>query len=200
MVERGLRSALGVHGFERGGFLVEGGKGPGQALSPLVARMDFPVAWRVLVVVPPGEVGRHGRAERAAFANLVEPSGASDRLCRLVLLGVLPALADADLPAFGEAVHEFNARAGDLFAAVQGGTYAGATVADTVARLRQLGVVGVGQSSWGPGVFGFLPDEDEATHVAERVRAWPGFEDASVWVARGWNSRDIASSECREGR
>ena len=191
LVKRGARSALGVHGFDRGGFLVEGGKGPGQALSPLVARMDFPASWRILVVVPPGEVGRHGPAERAAFENLVEPSGASDRLCRLVLLGVLPALADADLPAFGEAVHEFNARAGDLFAPVQGGTYAGAAVSDTVAKLRRLGVVGVGQSSWGPGVFGLVGDEDEANHLAERIRAWPGFADASVWVARGWNTRDI---------
>ena len=187
MVNRGARSALGVHGFERGGFLVEGGKGPGQALSPLVARMDFPTAWRILMVVPPGEVGRHGANERAAFANLVEPSGASDRLCRLVLLGVLPALADADLPAFGEAVHEFNARAGDLFASVQGGTYAGTAVAHTVAELRQLGVAGVGQSSWGPGVFGFVGDEDEASRLAARIRAWPGFGDARVWVARGWN-------------
>jgi beta-ribofuranosylaminobenzene 5'-phosphate synthase len=186
LVKRGTRSALGVHGFDRGGFLVEGGKGPGQALSPLVSRLEFPAQWRIVLVVPPGEAGVHGAAERAAFADLVEPPDASDRLCRLVLLGVLPALADADFPAFGEAVHEFNARAGDLFAPIQGGTYAG-SVRHTVAELRRLGVAGVGQSSWGPGVFAFVRDEDEANHLAGRVRAWAGFADASVWVARGCN-------------
>jgi beta-RFAP synthase len=185
LVKRGLRSALGVHGFERGGFLVEGGKGSGQALSPLVARIEFPEAWRIVVIVPPGEAGVHGAAERVAFAGLVEPAGASDRLCRLVLLGVLPALADADFAAFGEAVHEFNARAGDLFSPVQGGTYAGEAVRDVVAELRRLGVAGVGQSSWGPGVFAFARDEDEAAHLADCVRGW--CESAEVWVARGCN-------------
>ena len=187
LVKRGLRSALGVHGFERGGFLVEGGKGPGQSLSPLVARLEFPEAWRIVMIVPPGEAGVHGAAERAAFAGLVEPDGASDRLCRLVLLGVLPALADEDFGAFGEAVHEFNARAGDLFAPVQGGTYAGDAVRHTVAELRRMGVAGVGQSSWGPGVFAFARDEDEAASLVERVRAWPGYDSAVVWVARGCN-------------
>ena len=107
--------------------------------------MEFPEPWRVVMIVPPGRAGVHGGAERAAFAGLIESPGASDRLCRLVLLGVLPALADADFPAFGEAVHEFNARAGDLFAPVQGGTYAGDSVRDAVAELRRLGVAGVGR-------------------------------------------------------
>src|SRR5262249_18594470 len=51
-VGRGRRSALGVHGFARGGFLVEAGQGAADALAPLVARVDFPEGWRVLVVLP----------------------------------------------------------------------------------------------------------------------------------------------------
>ena len=186
-VGRGQRSALGVHGFDRGGLLVEAGKHGTQALSPLVARLEFPAAWRVLVVLPPGSEGRHGAAEREAFARLVEPSGASAALCRLVLMGVLPALVESDLSAFGEAVHEFNARSGELFAPVQGGIYAGTAVADAVRRLQASGAVGVGQSSWGPGAFGFFADDDRAQHAAAQVRRWPGFADAQAFVAAGCN-------------
>src|SRR5262245_39653632 len=104
-VGRGLRSSLGVHGFERGGFLGEAGK-VGDELSPLVARADFPSAWRVLFVLPEGVEGCHGPEERAAFERLSAPLATCEALCRLVLLGMLPALAAADLPAFGEAVHD----------------------------------------------------------------------------------------------
>jgi beta-RFAP synthase len=183
---RGLRSALGVHGFERGGFLVEAGKRDDDELSPLVARLAVPAGWRVLVAVPPGG-GRHGPAERAAFERLTTPLAATEALCRLVLLGMLPALAGDDLPAFGEAVEDFNARVGELFAPEQGGPYAGAGVAELVSFLRACGGRGVGQSSWGPGVFAFLADEDRARDLAGRVRDFLGGPPEAVWVARPAN-------------
>ncbi|HZT83636.1 MAG TPA: hypothetical protein VFA26_25625, partial [Gemmataceae bacterium] len=62
-VGRGARSALGVHGFAQGGFLVEAGQGPAGGISPLVARAVFPEEWRVVVALPAGEPGLHGGAE-----------------------------------------------------------------------------------------------------------------------------------------
>ncbi|HEX3152749.1 MAG TPA: beta-ribofuranosylaminobenzene 5'-phosphate synthase family protein [Gemmataceae bacterium] len=158
-VGRGERSAIGVHGFNRGGLIVEAGKRPDDAVSPLVAHVDFPSEWAVVLVAPPGSTSWHGSRERQAFAKLAEvgPSPAeTDVLCRLVLTGLLPAIATRDLHAFGEALYEFNARAGDAFAAVQGGRYAGPAVAACVAKLRMLGLTGVGQSSWGPSVFAIV--------------------------------------------
>jgi beta-RFAP synthase len=181
---RGRRSALGVHGFAEGGFLVEAGK-LGEELSPLVARLAFPDDWRVVFVVPAGEAGRHGPAEREAFERLTAPLAATEALCRLVLLGLLPALAARDLAAFSEALFDFNARAGDLFAAAQGGVYSGAA-ADLIAWLRGQGVRGVGQSSWGPGVFAIVGDEPEATAIAGRAEA--RFPQAEVYVGRGRNA------------
>lgn len=170
-VGRGLRSALGVYGFERGGFLVDAGKGEAEALAPLVARIRFPEAWPVVLALPAGEQGLHGAAERQAFEQLRDqPPAHTDALCRLVLLGMLPALLERDLGAFGEALYEFNARAGTAFAPVQGGTYASPQVAELVAWLRQQGVAGVGQSSWGPGVFAVVGDEDRANALAAGIR------------------------------
>src|SRR5437764_371788 len=88
--------------------------GPGErAVAPLVARLPFPEDWRIVLVTPPVPADWHGPRERAAFAAL-RPA-AADALCRLVLLGLLPALAERDLAAFGAAVGEYNARAGEPF-------------------------------------------------------------------------------------
>jgi beta-RFAP synthase len=164
---RGERSAVGVHGFDRGGLIVEGGKLPGEAMSPLVARLDLPADWAVLLFSPAGGGTWHGGAERQAFAHLTGP-GPAETLCRLVLTGLLPAVASNDFDAFGEAVYELNARAGDAFAAAQGGRYTGSGVAALVTRLRGLGVKGVGQSSWGPTVFAIVRRE-EAAELTARV-------------------------------
>jgi beta-RFAP synthase len=157
---RGGRSAIGVHGFDRGGLVVEGGKLPGEAISPLVCHHPFPSDWAVLLFSPGDSATWHGTREREAFTQLeqVEPSlTETDALCRLVLTGMLPALALADLDAFGEAVFELNARVGEGFASVQGGRYASPAVSECVSHLRGMGVKGVGQSSWGPTVFAVVP-------------------------------------------
>jgi beta-RFAP synthase len=186
-VGRGLRSALGVHGFAGGGFLVEPGKRSDDGVAPLLVRRPFPDPWRVVIALPPAEPGLHGAREREAFRELLGRPALADTtaaLCRLVLLGMLPALVEEDLDAFGEALFDFNARAGEAFAPVQGGTYAGRAVAEVVAFVRRQGVRGVGQSSWGPAVFAVVGDEDRADDLARRLRRGltPG---QTVIVTRG---------------
>ena len=101
----------------------------------------------------------------------------------LVLLGMLPALMERDLDTFGEALHDFNARAGEVFAPVQGGTYAGRRVEEIVTFFRRRGVRGVGQSSWGPAVFAILGDEERAADLAQRLR----HDGIRVFVTRACN-------------
>ena len=52
-IGRGERSAIGVHGFDRGGLIVDGGKLPNEAVSPLAGRFDVPANWAVLLFTPP---------------------------------------------------------------------------------------------------------------------------------------------------
>jgi beta-RFAP synthase len=153
---RGLRSGLGVHGFVHGGFLVDGGKGPHTTVAPLTCRHEFPGEWSILLVTPRESRGLAGANERAAFDHLARQpvqEEQTETLCRLVLLGLVPALLERELAAFGEAAFEFNRRAGLLFKASQGGEYASPAAAHTVARLRDFGLRAVGQSSWGPTLF-----------------------------------------------
>jgi beta-RFAP synthase len=189
-VGRGQRSALGIHGFAHGGFLVEAGKRTPEAIGSLVARADFPPSWCVVLVLPPWRKGLHGVDEGQAFAQLQTEApnpSRTDALCRLVLLDMLPALAECDLETFGEAVYEFNRRVGEMFHRVQGGTYAHPHIGELVEFIRRQGVHGVGQSSWGPAVCAFMDDTGRANHLVQQVRDHFSLKTDEVFLTRACN-------------
>jgi len=196
---RGRRSALGIHGFLHGGFLVEVGKPPGvPGVAPLLARCEVPAAWRIVLVIPSAVQGLHGEKEREGFAALLKSATAlptTDALCRLVLLGMLPALRQAEFGAFGEALYDFNRRVGDMFLPVQGGPYSHPVVADLVGFIRKQGVAGVGQSSWGPTVFAVLESEDRAQHLARTIREHFGLQTDEVIVTAACNHGATVTGE-----
>jgi beta-RFAP synthase len=167
-VGRGERSAVGIHGFDRGGLIVERGKRHGEEVSPLVEHLPLPREWRVVLFNVPGPGAWHGDRERAAFAK----AGAAnaDALRRIAETAILPAARAEDVRAFGDAVHEFNRRAGEPFVAAQGGPYASRAIEELIADVRAAGVRGVGQSSWGPTVFAVAGDADAAMSLALRFK------------------------------
>ena len=85
-------------------------------------------------------------------------------------MALLPALAEADLTTFGAALTEIQEMTGRWFAPVQGGTFAPGPSEDLVRRMAEWGASGVGQSSWGPAVYGVVDGEDAGRRLAERVR------------------------------
>lgn len=168
--QRGLRSAVGTYGFLLGGMLVDDGKLPGQAFADLRGRVALPKAWRFVLVCPRHEQGLSGANERQAFADLPAVPEATTRLLRrLAIEELVPAGQAADFARFSEAVFEYGYQAGLCFAPRQGGPFASRWIADCVARLRDWGIRGVGQSSWGPTVFALMPDEYAATDLVERL-------------------------------
>jgi beta-ribofuranosylaminobenzene 5'-phosphate synthase len=186
---RGQRSALGIHGFLQGGFLVEAGKGLGTSVAPLVARAHFPDHWRILLMLPQSLQGWHGQRERDAFTRLARDASSPatmDILCRLTLMSMLPAVHEADLATFSDALHEFNRRVGERFCSVQGGIYSHPTTAEHIAYLRAQGVHGVGQSSWGPCVFAVI-EEDRAASLTSAVRRQFGINENEVVISRARN-------------
>ncbi len=97
-----------------------------------------------MLAIPAGQQGLHGRSESQAFSQLQPQHLITDALCRLVLLGMLPALVERDLPAFGEAIYDFNRRVGEMFAPFQGGTYAHSQGTAVVDYIRRQGIAGTG--------------------------------------------------------
>jgi beta-RFAP synthase len=175
-VSRGERSAIGTWTFARGGFIVEGGRRVGaHEIAPLLVRLPIPATWRCVVAVPPGEPGLSGEAESAAFRRLPPPpEGEVERVSHLVLMQLLPALVEHDLPAFGSALTAVQRITGAWFASEQGGIFAPGRTATLVARMSEWGAAGVGQSSWGPAVYGLVDREAAGAELASRVRSLLG--------------------------
>jgi beta-ribofuranosylaminobenzene 5'-phosphate synthase len=170
-VGRGRRSAIGTWTFALGGFIVEGGRRvAADAIAPLLARFPVPSEWRCVVAVPLGSPGLSGEAEAAAFEHLPPPPEPEvERVAHLVLMQLLPALAEADLPGFGAALTEVQRITGAWFAPAQGGVFAPGASETLVRRLAEWGAAGVGQSSWGPAVYGLSGSESAARAIAARA-------------------------------
>ena len=170
-VGRGKRSAIGTWTFDDGGLVVEGGRrADSDECAPLIARVPIPSTWRCVVAIPDGAPAISGAGEAEAFARLPAPPERDvERVAHIVLMSLLPALVDADLAGFGRALSEVQEITGQWFAPVQGGTFAPGASADLVRRLTEWGASGVGQSSWGPAVYGIVDGDDAMNRLADRA-------------------------------
>ncbi len=189
LAERGARSGIGIGAFETGGLLVDGGKGSDDGPAPIVARAEFPEAWRVILVFDHERRGLFGEAEKAAFRALPAfPSEAAAHLCHLTLLRLLPGVAEAAFDPVAEAIGEISACVGDYFAPVQGGRFASPRASRALAWARDQGHVGVGQSSWGPTGFVLLPSEVDARQLADALASrFASDDNISFKVCAGRN-------------
>ena len=158
---RGGRSRVGLTGFDRGGYIME------RATKDNPVRCSWPDDWRVLVLVPEIEPNWHGSVETEAFQTLNQapvPHKVQVDLS-LCLQWMLAYVHGQDFGQFSRDLYRYNRLSGGLFQEVQGGHYAHPIIASLVDELRLMGVVGVGQSSWGPGVFAICRSEAEALDV-----------------------------------
>lgn len=204
LLDRGQRSGIGIGAFEQGGVLLDGGNASGDAPPPVLARYDFPEAWRVILIFDHSFVGVHGPDEAEAFRKLPQfPAERAAHLCRVVLMRALPAIAEADIDTFGAAVSELQRAVGDHFAPVQGGRYASTDVAEVLTWLESRGVAGLGQSSWGPTGFALARSVDEAQALVDEARSrWAGRPGLEFMLCRGNNSggRIEIGKRARNGR
>jgi len=176
---RGLRSGIGIAGFDQGGLLLDGGPGADGTPAPLLARIALPETWRVLLVLDPTRRGLSGAEERAALATLAPlTTEASAEICHQTLMQVLPGAAGNDFAAFAGGVGRIQAMLGEHFAPAQDGEpYTSAAVGRVMRWLAQQAPaltgapVGVGQSSWGPTGFALLASPAQGDTLLAAARA-----------------------------
>jgi predicted sugar kinase len=102
---------------------------------------------------------------------------------RIAKVEIIRAAANADFERFSDALFRYGCLAGKCFASVQGGAFCSQQTAELIAWLRQYGVAGVGQSSWGPTVFALMPNQHSADQLAHDLVARAAFTDYEVLVA-----------------
>lgn len=186
---RGARSGAGMGLFHTGGLVVDGGNGRNGFPAPIISRMCLPDRWRIILVLDPARRGIHGAAEVHAFTELPPfPDSDAGRLCRLVVMKMLPAVAEEDIVSFGSAITEIQSCVGGYFAPAQGGSaFTSPDVEAVLTALGREGAAGLGQSSWGPTGFAFAPSEDEAQRLARLGRVHPRGQGLDIRVCAGFN-------------
>ncbi len=179
---RGVRSGVGIAGFDHGGLLVDGGPSADGATAPVLSRVALPAAWRVLVVQDSAHQGLSGADERHAIATLPPlPQALAADICHQVLMRVLPGAACAEFAPFAAGITRIQQVLGEHFAPAQGGkAYTSAAVGRLVewigSAVRGQGQAAeplgaIGQSSWGPTGFAILPSQSRAESVLDAARA-----------------------------
>ncbi|QDS99153.1 GHMP family kinase ATP-binding protein [Adhaeretor mobilis] len=183
LVGRGNRSAVGAHGFEQGGLILENGFTQPDSLGELTKRVGVPREWRFVLATIPTNKAIHGLAEQTAFDEVPAiPETTTATLLRLAIEEILPAAERNDCERFGAALYEYGYRAGECFKSVQGGAYATKELAVAVARLRELGVQGVGQSSWGPTLYAVVENSELAEELLAEIGPMAEFKGAVLQI------------------
>lgn len=174
---RGLRSAVGLQGFLCGGLILDEGYHATGAPRPIhTQRLTLPEAWRVVLVRPTDFTGVSGDQESQLLDNIAQAENPHRDEMHSIANKVMSDIAHSIQPDFTSVMQQLEAYmrlAGALFAEQQGGLYNGPAVATAAAQASRAGLYGVGQSSWGPTVFGFCPDEQSAQVIAEQLRQLP---------------------------
>lgn len=173
------RTGVGTAIFEQGGFVVDGGKTMNNgvvvpdSLPPLIFRQPFPEDWKFVVAVPDVKKGLAKTEEKNAFAQVPKmPAELVGRICHLIVLKLLPALVDRDIEVFGDALTTIQVVVGDYFADVQGGTFSSSAAAAGIDFMKAHGAYGVGQSSWGPAVYGLVQGDTQAKKLQSEVESF----------------------------
>ncbi|MDX8450483.1 beta-ribofuranosylaminobenzene 5'-phosphate synthase family protein [Mesorhizobium captivum] len=182
LVRRGGTSCIGSHGFHSGGLIVDCGhsfaaKGGTFRISgfardippgPLVGRYAMP-DWPILLVTPNARK-IHGKIEQEFFESVCPIPLADVRVvCHAIMMMLIPAAIEDDVDTFGRGMgilqtckwksHQISCQ--------------GAIVKEVMERLTELGLTGVGMSSWGSSIVAtgaVLNDKEQYRRVVKEIQ------------------------------
>lgn len=167
---RGARSGIGIAGYEQGGLLIDAGKAIEGKRTDRVRSIPFPQEWTFVLVEPGEEQGLFADQERSAFSRLHQVRiDTVKHMQSLINDEIVPAVQQKDFDTFARLLTEYNRLAGTHYHEVQPGDYSSESNATRLEMMRQAGAAGVGQSSWGPGLFAVFRDEATARNFVDTV-------------------------------
>ncbi|MEM0445191.1 MAG: hypothetical protein QXO86_03695 [Nitrososphaerota archaeon] len=158
-------SWVGVAAFKSGGFILDLGATPSRRRY---VSLRFPEDWAVVLARPPGRRGQPRLGEAEKLGGLVYGAEVEQGLVELLFKQILPAVLDRDLELFGSGLSRYQRLVGSAFSSLQHGVF-NPDSEKLVAALEAEGLLGVGQSSWGPTVYGFSSSFRRAEEAARML-------------------------------
>jgi len=188
---RGGTSGIGVATFEQGGFVMDAGHrtdakpeflpshyskaGP----PPLVMRSPIPENWYFVVTTPVIGQGLSGEKEADVFRKHCPiPRVEVERLSHLILMKLLPAVADDDIVAFGSALRTIQALG---FKRIEN------ELQDEVVKklydfYYEQNALGAGLSSFGPTTYALVDGKAAAKKLRDEIEKYLTEQDITCDV------------------
>jgi len=179
-------SCIGYYTFLYGGLAVDTGVPLGQVgtIPKPLALAKFPRSWYVVIAVPEGR----GLREEEEGPYLRSPTPVDEqRNLYKALVEVLSGTKMERLDLFTQGVETIQRVAGNYFSKAQGGVFSSKYGEEVARVMLESGLRGVGQSSWGPAIYGFTDSysvAESARRSILRVLDRLGVS-CDVWVSRG---------------
>ncbi len=181
----GRFSSVGIHSFLKGGIVIDSGRIEGVNAPPsVIARFKPPKAWRIIVVLPEGIKGLdESREEPIMTAPKKHPK---QRELYSALLSFMHSLVSGNFDIFASSLEKIQYLTGEYFSKYQGGIYCCEESSLIAEALKKSGASGIGQSSWGPVVYGFVPSPKRAKSVVKEIKK--SLDDmgikCNIWVSK----------------
>jgi len=180
-VSRGGTSGIGVAAFEVGGFIVDGGHtfGSGRQKQsflpssasnapppPIISRLAFPENWLVVLATLKSSQRVHGSFEIDLFSKYCPiPIEEVRSLSHLILMKLLPSVAEKNIIEFGEAISSIqNVGFKKIELYLQSHE-----IINLMKVMVDAGAYGVGLSSFGPTLFTVVENLKKAKMIAKVV-------------------------------
>ncbi len=180
LLGRGHVSGIGVNVFKYGGLIIDSGRKIVENVIPKprsvedlpkpILRFKLPRNWRFLVLIPRGSHGYREREEEGIFNKPLEaPANIQKELYRILLMEFIPGIVDGNIELFSRALTSIQYITGKFFSKYQYSIFCCRESEELIKILLENGVKGVGQSSWGPTIYGVLEDYARARKVLSKV-------------------------------
>jgi beta-ribofuranosylaminobenzene 5'-phosphate synthase len=184
---RGLRSAIGIQGFISGGLVLDIGY---HACSPhprpiQTTVVEVPDEWRVVLIRGTDNSAITGPVESSMIGQLALDANPNRSHMMELAQAALQAAQNGSFDCFCDSLDQYTKYASEMFAPLQGGRYNGSICSLAANVAHQYGLKGIGQSSWGPTIFGWSESELLAQSVVQRIQQqYPAWSVSVATTAR----------------
>ncbi len=164
---RGEISGVGTYAHAYGGLVVDMGKRNLEEFPKLYMRLEFPRRWYIVIARGEGS-GPDEKHEHPLFAYSCPVELVYEASFQVFSI-IVPAVIERDFELFCKGLERLQLIVGKMFEKAQGGVFSGSS-SELISSLKRLGLRGVGQSSWGPTVYGFTLSREHALKCVEELR------------------------------